>query len=112
MKVKEFIAANEGETKLLYSDPSNPYEEIIIKAVIKNGELIITDFESADYGSSKRVITFDKENTEKVFSFLMEKASRAPFLKLAMMMGYDNRTSTFLSQCDLLAITYENQLFI
>ena len=81
------ISEREGLEVQLYSDPSNPYESIYIKAKITDGALTVTDSECghAPYGSwSHRIIRFDRENTEKVFAFLLEQ-NDDPYRALARM---------------------------
>ena len=107
--VKQHIADNEGVKKLLYSDPSNPYESIYIEARIVNGALSVTDSEcehGPDGGWSHVTTSFDEENTEKVFTFLLER-NADPFQALAKMMSYRSRTSDFLEVCDKRGIVYK-----
>lgn len=106
------ISGYEGIEKLLYSDPDNPYESIYIRAKITNGALTVTDSEcehAPDGGWSHRIISFDRINTEKVFSFLLEKNSD-PFRALSGMFSYNDRTRLFRKECDARGIAYKNQL--
>ena len=108
--VKDILAKFEGKERLLYSDPSNPYESIYIKAGIKNGLLTVTDSEcehGPDGGWSYERLVFDKINTEKALFMLLEKNSD-PFDALKSMLTYKNRTQIFQNMCKSRGIRYEN----
>lgn len=109
--IVERIEAKEGSESLLYSDPSNPYESIYIRARVVHGVLTVIDSEcehGPDGGWSHKTITFDRENTEKVFAFLLDM-SYDPFRALARMIDYNDRTGHFLEVCDELGIRYESR---
>jgi hypothetical protein len=109
---KNIISKYEGTEKLLYSDQSNPYESIYIRAKISNGLLTITDSEcehGPDGGWSHRTLTFDKINTELALKMLQKK-SHNPFKALKGMLNYNDRTKVFQEMCDSHGIKYRNTL--
>ena len=84
--IKDFITKLEGTERLLYSDPSNPYESIYIEAKIRDGMVTVTDSEcehGLDSGWSHEILAFDKINTEKAISILLER-NNDPFEVLQM----------------------------
>lgn len=110
--IKDIITSYEGTEKLLYSDPSNPYESIYIRAKIKDGLLTVIDSEcehAPDGGWSHRILAFDKINTEKAFLMLLEK-DHDPFKAIKDMLSYSERTGTFREACDKRGIKYKNTL--
>lgn len=109
----DIVIQHEGKNVLLYSDPSNPYESIYIRAKIENGCLTVTDEEiehGPDGGSSCRILTFDKENTKKVMA-LLSFGGADPFAALKAMMGYEQRTRVFTDSCTKLGIVFDNSLW-
>ena len=111
-EVKDVITTYEGTEKLLYSDASNPYESIYIRAEIRNRSLTVTDSEcdhGPDGGWSHGTYTFDEENTEKVIFFLLEK-NPDPFMAMESMMTYEDRTRVFAKMCDEKGIIYTHTL--
>lgn len=111
--ISRFITQCEGESYLLYRDPSNPYEDITIKARIENRCLTVTDEEYAygpDGGYSVREISFDRENTLKVMEMLWQPPQN-PFNVLAKTMTYRDRTQPFRDACTERGIHFENRLF-
>ena len=114
LTLEQFISTFEGRESLLYSDPSNPYESIYIRAGVKNGELTITDSEcehAPDGGWSHLMITFDKMNTQKVFLFLLKKNPN-PFAALQSMFNYTDRTRMFQQACKDRGIQFTCRLSI
>lgn len=112
VSINDILAMYEGKEELLYSNSDNPYESIYIKAKIEDGQLTITDSEcdhSPDGGWSHRTLEFDKANTEKVFSMLVERNSN-PFKALKIMMSYKNRTKIFRDKCDQRGIKYKSMV--
>lgn len=110
--IKTLIASLDGQEKLLFSDPANPYESIYIRAAIFRGMLLVTDSEcehGPDGGWSHRTISFDGENTEKVLAFLRSRDSD-PLRALAQMVGSSVRTRRFTDECDRRGIKYERRL--
>lgn len=110
--IKQWISDSKRTDKLLYSDPRNPYESIYISAKIIDGKLTVTDSEcehGPDGGWSHRIISFDEENTEKGFAFLLDR-NADPFQALADMLSYKARTADFLDACNAKEICFENHL--
>lgn len=108
----KWICSFEGKERLLYSDPTNPYESIYIRAKISDGKLTITDSEcehGPDGGWSRRIITFDKQNTIKAIALLMEN-NTDPLQALKKMLGYNERTMLFREACVTAGIEFKNQL--
>ena len=111
-KVNRAIASFEGKERLLYSNPDNPYESIYIKAQVEGGCLTITDREcghAPDGRWSHRTLSFDAENTQKVFRFLLSKYASS-VVGLANMLNGRNRTAVFQEACDARGIQYKNTL--
>ena len=101
----------EGKEEILYPDPNNPYESCEIRARIVGGALTINDSEcghAPDGGWSHRTIVFDRENTEKVFAFLLD-ACYDPFRALKNMINYNDGLIPFLDACNERGIKYESR---
>ncbi len=91
----------EGRKEMLYSDPSNPYESIYIRASVTGGRLTIDDDEcehGPDGGWSYKSLKFDKENTRKLLAIL-SAGNRDPFQVLKGMVGYQQRTRLIEDKC-------------
>ena len=109
VNVNDIIDKYEGTEELLYSDPSNPYESIYIRAKFSNGQLTVTDSEcehAPDGGWSHRILEFDKGNTENAVLMLIEK-DPDPFKALKSIISYQDRTGIFREMCDRREIKYK-----
>lgn len=109
-KAKDIITKLEGTQRLLYTDPSDPYESIYIRAKIQDGLLTVTDSEcehGPDGGWSHEILAFDKSNTQKAIAMLLER-NNDPFDALSSMLSYENRTQVFRNLCKSKGIKYKN----
>lgn len=110
-RIRELISSFEGTEKLLFSDPSNPYESIYISAYVYQGCLTVKDSEcehAPDGGWTHILVSFDRENTEKAFAYL-SVIDPDPFRALARLVDYHNRTELFKEGCTKRGIQYETR---
>lgn len=113
--VKKYeVSQYEGKSCLLFEDKGNPYESIYIEGGIIKGELTLLDKE-CDHdpdggGWSCRMVQFDAENTNKVFTFLCEKGE--PIEALKRMLNSRDRLGIFLAECGKREIKFTDQLKI
>lgn len=107
--IKKQVSESEGIDKLLYSNPHNPYESVYIRAKISDGKLTVTYSmceHGPDGGWSHHTISFDRENTEKVFDVLLDKKAD-PFQALAEIIRRNAGTGDFLDICNTKGIRYK-----
>ena len=110
-RITRWIMQSEGSEELLYSDESNPYESVCIRARIFGGALTVIDSECShgpDGGWSHRILSFDRSGTEQVFDFLLDMLP-SPFAALKRLVGYNDRTQRFAEECEKRGIAFESR---
>ena len=106
------IEESDGRDKILFTDERDPYESTYIRARVRGRALSIIDSvcdHGLDGGWSHMTVSFDREETEKVFSFLMDQ-TYDPFRALSRMVDGELGLARFTRACDERGIRYESRL--
>lgn len=111
--INYWLKKYEGQQLELFRNCGNPYETIVISVQVDGQELYVGDEEiehGPDGGSSMRILSFDKENTRKVFSALSRNGSN-PIDALKAMLNERERLSPLRKLCEENNIVYTNNLY-
>lgn len=111
--VNYWLKKYEGQQLELFRNHGNPYETIVISVQVDDQELYVGDEEiehGPDGGSSMRILSFDQENTRKVFSAL-SPCGNDPIDALKAMLNERERLAPFRKLCEENHIEYTNKLY-